>query len=154
MFFLKKKVSTYKKENEKIMNPPIELQINGLCYHYLNNNGIIKIGTYLKKNMVTVGKINEKPERKCASIAIMKENECGIVSRVINTITHDDIHIINIIVRKYRETEIGDKYCSNAAQKESCGPLLNQEDMPFHKNSLCPDLIINPLAFPSRMTLH
>ena len=47
--FSEKKVSTYKKENEKIMIPPIELQINGLCYDYLNNNGIIKIGTYLKK---------------------------------------------------------------------------------------------------------
>ena len=47
--FSEKKVSTYKKENEKIMIPPIELQINGLYYDYLNNNGIIKIGTYLKK---------------------------------------------------------------------------------------------------------
>ena len=83
--------------------------------------------------MVIVGKINEKPERKCASIAIMKDNECGIVSRVINTITHDEIHIIKIIVRKYRGTEIGDKYCSNAVQKETCGLLLNQEDMPFDK---------------------
>ena len=75
--------------------------------------------------MVIVGKI--------ASIAIMKDNECGIASRVINTVTHDDIHITNIIVRKYRKTEIGDKYCSNAAQKENCGLLLNQEDMPFDK---------------------
>ena len=83
--------------------------------------------------MVIVGKVNKKPERKCASIAIMKDNECGIASRVINTITHDDIHITNIIVRKYRKTEIGDKYCSNAAQKENCGLLLNQEDMPFDK---------------------
>ena len=73
---------------------------------------------------------------------------------MISTITHDDIYIINIIVRKYRETEIGDKYCSNAAQKETCGLLLNQEDMPFHKNGLCPDFIINPLAFPNRMTLQ
>ena len=84
----------------------------------------------------------------------MKDNECGIVSRVINTITHDDINIINIIVRKYRETEIGDKYCSNAAQKGTCGMLLNQEDMPFDKNGLSPNLKINPLALPSRMTLH
>ena len=104
--------------------------------------------------MVTVGKINEKPERKYASIAIMKDNECGIVSKVINTTTHDDIHIINIIVRKYREKEIGDKYCFNAAQKGTCGLLLSQEDMPFDENGLCPDLFINSLAFPNRMTLH
>ena len=136
------------------MIPPIELQINGLCYDYLNNDGIIKIGTHLKKDMVIVGKINEKPEQKCASFAIMKGNECGIVSRVINTITHDDVHIINITVRKYREKEIGDKYCSNAAQKGTCRLLLSQEDIPFGKNGLCPDLFINPLAFPNCMTLH
>ena len=67
---------------------------------------------------------------------------------------YDDIHIINIIVRKYRKTEIGDKYCSNDAQKGTCGLLLNQEDMPFDKNGLCPNLIINLLAFPSHITLH
>ena len=70
--FSEKKVSTYKKEIEKMMIPPIELQINSLCYDYLNNNGIIKIGTYLKKNMIVVGKINEKPSPKSASVAIMK----------------------------------------------------------------------------------
>ena len=103
--------------------------------------------------MFIVSKINGKPERKCASVAIMRDKECGIVSRVINTITHNDIHIMNLIVGKYRETEIGDKYCSNAVQKRTRGLLLNQEDMPFDKNGLCPDLIINLLAFPSRMTL-
>ena len=49
---------------------------------------------------------------------------------------------------------IGDRYYSNGAQKGTCGLLLNQEDVPFDKNGLCPDLIINLLAFPSRMTLH
>ena len=72
--FSEKKVSTYTKENEKLTIPSIELQINSLCYDYLNNNGIIKIGTYLKKSMVIVGKINEKPSSKCASIAITKDN--------------------------------------------------------------------------------
>ena len=67
---------------------------------------------------------------------------------------YDDIHIINIIVRKYRKTQIGDKYCSNDAQKGTCGLLLNQEDMPFDKNDQCPNLIINLLAFPSHVTLH
>ena len=104
--------------------------------------------------MVNVCKINEKPERKCASVAIMRDKEYGISSRVIDKITHDDIHIINVIVSKYRETEIGDQYCSNAVQKETCVLLLNQEDMPFDKNDLCAYLIINLLAFPSRMTLH
>ena len=84
---------------------------------------------------------------------IKLNNECDIVSRVVDTITQGRVRIVNVIIRRYRETEIGDKYCSNAAQKGTCGIFLNQEDMPF-SGDFVTDLIINPLTFSSKMTLN
>ena len=142
-------ISTHEKAGEEIAILPNDLRKTGLDYSILNERGIIKVGTVVTKNTLVVGKVKSSHD---SSVIIKLNSECGVVSRVVDTTTQGKVRIVNVMIRRYRETEIRDKYSSNASQKGICGLILNQVDMPFSRD-LVPDVIINPLAFTNRMTL-
>ncbi|ESO92257.1 hypothetical protein LOTGIDRAFT_233244 [Lottia gigantea] len=77
----------------------------------------------------------------------------GYCEQVLITSNPDEAFLIKILMRQTRRPEIGDKFSSRHGQKGVCGLIIPQEDMPFTDLGICPDIIMNPHGFPSRMTV-
>ena len=125
----------------------------------LDSNGIVKEGFYVTSNDAIMAKYETETGAEGNAInsvsgKTIKLSTTGIVDKVIMTKNKDNLRSCKVRIRKNKIPTVGDKYSSRPGQKGMCGLVLEQCEMPFTKDGIVPDMIINPHAIPSRMTIN
>lgn len=148
---------------EEIFGIPPENHTRGRkpgSYDKLDENGFIKKDVYVEGGDTIIGKMipikglthGDHQVFKDAS-TMLRSNETGFVDKVLLNVNHEGFNFCKVKIRTIREPQIGDKFASRNGQKGTVGMTYYDEDMPFMSNGVRPDLIMNPHAIPSRMTM-
>ena len=128
-------------------------------YDLLDGDGIIRKGVHINDETVLVGIVTPILDgtghvKEYKDVSYMpKRGQHGIIDDVYRYITPEGLRGVKIRVAEHRIPVLGDKYSARHGQKGTVGMRIPEEDMPFTSKGLRPDMIVNPHAFPSRMTI-
>ena len=134
-------------------------------YRLLEEDGIVATESTVKGGDILIGKTSpprfmedyrefesQGPYRRDTSVGV-RPTENGVVDTIVMTQSNEGGKMFKVRVRDMRIPEIGDKFASRHGQKGVLGILAKQEDLPYTADGISPDVLINPHAFPSRMTV-
>jgi len=131
-------------------------------YDKVNNKGLVPENTFIENRDIIIAKVVPIKENRNDHTKLIKYEDHSKIHRTTeesyidkNFIDRngDGYCIAKVRIRTSRKPVIGDKLSSRHGQKGTVGNIIPESDMPFTVNGMRPDIIINPHAIPSRMTI-
>ena len=131
-------------------------------YNKVNSKGIVPENTLIENRDIIIAKVTPIKENRNDHTKVIKYEDGSRQYRTVEETYIDKNYIdrngdgysfAKVRLRSLRKPVIGDKFSSRHGQKGTVGNIIPEEDMPFTASGDKPDIIINPHAIPSRMTI-